>query len=189
MENKGECYPYLSWTAIFSAAIIGVGLNFLLNLFSLGLGISSFSIDLQGKTSLSFAGFICFCISSIIAMFFTGWFAGKLSPPMLQGRLWGAFYGFLAWSLLLIITVLIITNMIQFLAFHSNFTSNLVSVKLTHSAPMLTETIAHITKSSPLSFNIETTKKVLTLNAMLTFILFFLGALSSCIGGFIGYKK
>ncbi|OCH98150.1 hypothetical protein A8135_13415 [Legionella jamestowniensis] len=122
-------------------------------------------------------------------MFFTGWFAGRLSPPFLQGKLWGAFYGFLAWSLLLIITVILITNMIQFLAFHSNFTANLVSIKLTHSSPMLTETTAHLTKKSPLSFNIETTQKVLTLNAMLTFILFFLGALSSCIGGFLGYKS
>ncbi|WED43997.1 hypothetical protein [Legionella cardiaca] len=188
MNNQTKECKYLSWTAVVSAAIIGIGLNFLFNLLSLALGISSFSIDIQGKTTFSLAGYFCFCISSIISMFFTGWVAGKLTPPQPLKKMWGILYGFLAWSLLLILTVVLLTNFIQFLAFHSNFTANLVAIKITNNAPMLTETVADITKNSPLSINIETTKKVLTLNAMLTFILFFLGALASCLGGFIGYK-
>lgn len=180
---------YISWTPIFSAAIIGVGLNFLLNLFALSLGLSSFAIAASGKTYFSFAGFVCFCVSSLIAMFCTGWIAGKLSIPTFQQRIWGAFIGFLAWSLLLIMTIILLMNMIQYVAFHSNFTANLVAVKIANNAPMLTETIAELAEKSPLSINIETTKKVLTLNALLTFLLFFIGALASLLGGYLAYGK
>jgi hypothetical protein len=79
-------------------------------------------------------------------------------------------------------------NMIQFAAFHSNFTSNLVAIKIQNSAPMLTETKAHSIKISPLSLNIETKKKVITLNAFLTFLFFTMGAISSSIGGLIGHR-
>ncbi|KTC99417.1 hypothetical protein [Legionella erythra] len=180
---------YLSWSAIFAGAIAGVGLNFLLNLLSLGLGISSFSIDSEGNTFFSFAGFLCFCLAAVLAMFMTGWIAGKLSPVVVKARAFGLLIGFIAWSMLLIMTIILITNMIQYAAFHSNFTSNLVAIKLTNDAPMLTETVADIKKKSPLHINIETRKKVLTLNALLTFVLFFIGALSSCAGGFLGYTR
>ncbi|KTD16049.1 hypothetical protein EAW55_04590 [Legionella jordanis] len=188
MEANFKRERYISWSAILAAAIIGVGLNFLLNLLSLGLGISSFSISVQGETRFSLAGFFCFCLSAMISMFSTGWIAGRLSPCVLSQR-WGAFYGFLAWCLLLIFTIILITNMIQYSAFHSNFTSNLVAIKLTNNAPMLTQTAADIQQNTPLSINIETNKKVLTLNALLTFILFALGACASVIGGILGYRK
>lgn len=180
---------YLSWSAIFAGAVAGVGLNFLLNLLSLGLGISSFSIDSEGNTFFSFAGFLCFCLAAILAMFSTGWIAGKLTPVVVKARAFGLLIGFIAWSMLLIMTIILITNMIQYAAFHSNFTSNLVAIKLTNDAPMLTETVADTRKKSPLHINIETRRKVLTLNAFLTFVLFFIGSLSGCMGGFLGYTR
>lgn len=185
--NNVERMSYVSWTAIFSAAVVGVGVNFLLNLFSLALGISSFSVKAIGQTLFSFIGFSGFLLSAMIAMFITGWLSGRLSPTVLPRR-WGVVYGFLAWSVLLIITIILITNMIQYMAFHTNFTSNLVSIKLTNNSPMLTETAAHLMQNSPLSFNVETHQKVIVLNAWLTFILFFTGTIASCVGGFIGYK-
>jgi hypothetical protein len=180
---------YVSWTAIISGAFIGLGLNFLLNLFSLAIGLASFTVSSSGKTEFSLIGFMCFGLSSIISMFITGWVAGKLTPPILLNRLWGIFFGFLAWCLLLMITIILLTNMIQYAAFHANFTSNLIAIKITNDAPMFTETHAHALTNSPLSLNIETGKKIITLNAFLTFILFFIGGVSSCLGGYLGYKK
>lgn len=179
---------FISWTAIFSGAVIGVGLNFLLNLLTLGLALSCFSIALSGKTEFSLVGFLCFCVSAMIAMFTTGWIAGKLTPRVLLHPAWGILYGFLAWSVLLIITIILITNMIQYTAFHSNFSSNLTAIKITNNAPMLTQTVADTITNSPLSINVELGKKVIILNALLTFILFFLGGLSSCLGGYLGYR-
>lgn len=179
--------PYISWSALYAGAIAGVGLNFLLNLLALGLGLASFSVSATGKTLFSFWGFSAFIISALAAMFVTGWVAGKLTPRVLANKAWGLLYGFLSWSLLLIFTIILITNFIQYTAFHSNFTSSLVEVKLRNSSPMLTETTAHSVPDSPLSVNIETNKKLITVNAFLTFLLFFIGAAASALGGLIGY--
>lgn len=184
---KKSIIPYISWSALYAGAITGVGLNFLMNLLVLGLGIATFSVHTSGQTNFSGLGFSCFIISALIAMFCTGWVAGKLTPPLLECRRWGLLYGFLSWSLLLIFTIILITNFIQYAAFHSNFTANLIEIRLKSNSPMLTSTTAHSLRSSPLSFNIETNSKIITLNALLTFFLFFIGALASSIGGFIGY--
>ncbi|STX51297.1 Uncharacterised protein [Legionella busanensis] len=177
---------YITWSAIFSAAIVGVGLNFLLNLFALALGIASFTIRSTGKIEFSLWGLICFCIAAIIAMFSTGWLAGRLSYPTLK-RIWGCFIGFLAWALLLIMTIILITNMIQFAVFHANFTSSLVAIKITNDAPMLTEIF--LRGKAPMSVALEVDKKVIILNALITFIMFGLGAGASCLGGYLGYGR
>lgn len=188
MMNK-KTNPYISWTALYAGAIAGVGLNFLMNLLALGLGLASFSVSANGETLFSGWGFGSFIIAALCAMFTTGWIAGKFTPRILEKRAWGFLYGFLSWSLLLIFTIILITNFIQYTAFHSNFTSNLIEIKLRNSSPMLTTTTAHAVPNSPLSFNIETHKKVITLNALLTFLLFFIGATASALGGFFGYGK
>ncbi|STX28998.1 Uncharacterised protein [Legionella beliardensis] len=186
LMNKLKNRTYITWSAIFSAAIAGVGLNFLLNLLALALGIASFTIRLSGKIEFSLWGLICFCIAAVIAMFSTGWLAGRLSYPTLN-RFWGIFIGFLAWALLLIMTIILITNMIQFTIFHANFTSSLVAIKITNDAPMLTEIF--LSGKAPLSVTLEEDKKVIVLNALITFIMFCVGALASCIGGYLGYGR
>lgn len=177
---------YITWSAIISGAIAGVGLNFLLNLLSLAIGISSFTIRSTGKIEFSLLGFVCFCITALIAMFSTGWLAGRLSYPTLK-RIWGCFFGFLAWALLLIITIVIITNMIQFAVFHANFTSSLVAIKIANDAPMLTEIF--LSGKAPMSVVLEADKKVFILNALITFLMFTFGACASCLGGYLGYSR
>lgn len=176
------------WSAIFSGALAGFAINFLLNLLTLAVGISVFSLNSTGTATFSLLGFVVFSGIAIFTMFTTGWIAGRLSPAVLK-RIWGALIGFIAWSLLLIITIVILTNMIQFIAFHSNFTSNpnMVAIKIANNLPMMTET-ANGSKLNPLDINIEKTTKVITLNAYVTFTLFFFGAISSCIGGYLGYR-
>ncbi|STY31237.1 Uncharacterised protein [Legionella wadsworthii] len=188
MNTPAQSISPISWTALFSGALAGVGLNFLLNLLALTIGLCSFSITASGETNLSLWGFGWFILFSLISMFTTGWVAGALSPKILKRKLWGLLIGFLSWSILLIFIIVLLTNMIQYASFHSNFTSNLVEVKIRNDSPMLTETKAHRINNSPLTFNIETHKKIITLNAFLTFLLFFTGALSSSIGGLLGYQ-
>ena len=187
MDTKKIVIPYISWSALFAGAMTGIGLNFLLNLLALGVSLASFSVSTSGETLFSGWGFASFIIMTLCAMFTTGWVAGKLTPRLLEKRAWGILYGFLSWSILLIFTIILITNFIQYAAFHSNFTANLIEIKLKNSAPMLTTTTAHGILNSPLSFNIETHKKVITLNALLTFLLFFIGATASSLGGLLGY--
>ncbi|WP_058535189.1 hypothetical protein [Legionella saoudiensis] len=188
MNSSISKITYLSWSALFGGAVAGVGLNFLFNLLALTLGLACFTVTASGETLFSFWGLFGFILLSLCAMFGTGWIAGALSPKIFKNNCWGLVLGFLSWCILLIFTVILITNMIQYTSFHTNFTSNLVEVKIKSNAPMLTGTVAHNINKSPLSFNIETNKKIITLNAFLTFLLFLLGAISSSIGGYIGYK-
>lgn len=186
---KSKPAAYISWSALYAGAISGVGLNFLMNLLALGLGLACFSVSAEGETRFSGWGFAAFIVTALITMFITGWIAGKLTPRVLQHRAWGLLYGFLSWSLLLIFTIILITNFIQYTAFHTNFTSNLIEIKLRNSAPMLTGTTSHAIPDAPLGINIETQKKVITLNALLTFLLFFIGAVASALGGLKGYGR
>jgi hypothetical protein len=113
--NKKSIIPYMSWSALYAGAITGVGLNFLMNLLVLGLGIATFSVNISGQTNFSGAGFSCFIISALIAMFCTGWVAGKLTPPILEYKAWGLLYGFLSWSLLLIFTIILLLTLFSML--------------------------------------------------------------------------
>lgn len=180
----------LSWTAVISGAIVGFGVNFLLNLLSLAIGLSSFSYTSLNSISFSLPGFSGFIIVAIISMFATGWVAGILSNTQVQLKWWGALYGFIAWGICLIFTTLIITNMIQFSIFHSNFTSqpNFVSIRITNDAPMLTE-VKTSTDRIPAAVESEMATKTIILNAYVTFSLFLIGAISSGVGGYLGFSQ
>lgn len=171
----------VSWTAILIAALSGLGLNFLLNLLSLAIGISVFATQDNNSISVSLTGIVGFIFVAIISMFTTGWIAGKLTIlPNIRKR-WGLLYGFAAWSLSFVMTVVLLMNMIQFTQFHSNFTSkNLTAIKISNQAPMLTETQ---------NSNSETEKRIIALNAYVTFFFFLIGACSSSIGGFLGFNS
>lgn len=188
--NKIIRWPYISWSAIFSGVFTGFGINFLFNLCILALGISLFALNAANVTVLSYFGVSCYVLLSIITMFVTGWVAGRLTPPIFN-RLWGALIGFIAWSVLLFITIIILTNMIQFTAFHSTFTShpNMVAIRIANDSPFMTETKEKMPIQSSLDVNVEKVTKTITLNATATFLLFFLGASSSCIGGLLGYRR
>ncbi len=168
-----------SWTALLVCALTGLGFNFLFNLLSLAVGPSLFSEQSKHLITFSLMSFVGFIVVAIISMFMTGWVAGALSKNTILPKKWGILYGFIAWSLSFIFTVFLLTNMMQFTQFHSNFTSNnLVAVRITNQMPMSTET-----KSA----NAELDNRTITLNAYVTFVLFLVGALSSCIGGYSGY--
>jgi hypothetical protein len=170
----------ISWTAILAGAIVGFGLNFLLNFLGLALGLSIFTEKIHHTLAVSMSGSIAFILVAVISMFSAGWVAGRLTQHSLMRKTWGIVYGFISWSILLIMTVILITNMIQFSYFHTSFTSKeLTGIRITNQQPMLTEAQ---------SVNADIKNKTITLNAQITFLIFLLGASSSCIGGYLGYR-
>ena len=177
MENK----KVFSWTAIFVGALIGLGLTFLLNLLSLAIGMSIFTEQTNQTISFSFIGIVGFFLVAVISMFTTGWIAGKLTILSSIRKHWGFLYGFSAWCVSFIMTVILLMNTLQFTQFHSNFTSkNLTAIKISNQLPMLTQSEGS---------NAETNKKVIALNAYVTFIFFLVGAISSALGGYVGFKE
>jgi hypothetical protein len=178
---KNEKVKVFSWTAVFVGALVGLGLTFLLNLFSLAVGISIFAQQTNDKISISMSGTILFILVAVISTFWTGWVAGRLTVLPSVRKRWGFLYGFCAWCISFIMTVMLLMNTLQFTQFHSNFTSkNLTTIKITNQIPMLTESQGS---------NAETDKKIISLNAYVTFIFFFIGATSSAIGGYVGFRE
>jgi hypothetical protein len=57
---------------------VGVGLSFLLNLFSIAIGLSLVTTSKEGIASLAIGGFLGLVISAIAAMFVAGTTSGYL---------------------------------------------------------------------------------------------------------------
>ncbi|HVY53836.1 MAG TPA: hypothetical protein VHA13_04890, partial [Gammaproteobacteria bacterium] len=48
----------LSWTAVIAGALVGIGLSFLLNIFSISIGLTLIKTSAEGAVSLALGGFI-----------------------------------------------------------------------------------------------------------------------------------
>jgi len=94
--------PSLRWSAVFAGAVCGLGFWILLQL--IGVGISLASVDVDDIHSLRGAGIgttVWSLISPLIAMFFGGMIAGKLSQTY-DRKIAGA-HGLVMWALTAIV--------------------------------------------------------------------------------------
>ena len=109
MHHEGHCgNKHVSWTAIFGGAFAAIGLLFLFNLLSLGLGLTTPTFLNQDMTTLAIPAFIWLFVGGYIILFVAGWVTGKIARHHLEKPCAGFLHGFLAWSLALIISVLVI---------------------------------------------------------------------------------
>lgn len=179
----------ISWSAVITGALIGVGLGFLLNLFSVSIGLSAFTTSTDGLSTLAVGGFIGMLIGVIATMFVSGWVAGYLGQPYCGDKNLGVLYGFTAWCLSLVLAVLLAANFAHFVTNYAAAVSNhpTTNVNMTSdtTAPMVSENKKE-TGDSVVTVNTEKAANAIGATAFVTFILFFIGALSSCFGGFSG---
>ena len=68
-QHDHHCNKRISWSAILTGALVGVGLSFLLNLFGVAIGLSAFSMGDHGPASLAIGGLLGLIASTIIAMY------------------------------------------------------------------------------------------------------------------------
>ncbi|SRR5579883_188694 len=192
-EHKIICLKRISWSAIFVGALVGLGLSFLLNLFSVAIGLTAFITNASALT-LAIGGFIGLLIGVIVAMFVAGYTAGYLGKPYCAPRNLGVMYGFTAWCVALLLGVIFSTHMGHYVSAYSNFITHpryvvvmeadTANAQPTTSAP----TARDDNKSGTVMVDVETqrTGSGLAMGAFIIFILFFVGALASCIGGHCG---
>jgi hypothetical protein len=189
LESTHKCGARcVSWTAIVIGSLIGIGLSFLLNLFSIAIDLSSFSTTQDGLITFAIGGFIGLAIGAFASMFVAGWVAGYLGRGFCIHRNFGALYGFATWSFALILMVLLTSHASGFTAYHTNFETSLnpsvINTTISHSANPL-EAAATTMRMSTQEENIINN---LGKTAFVTFILFFIGAVGSCIGGYFGLE-
>jgi hypothetical protein len=175
-------YKRISWTAILVGAFVGIGLGFLLNLFSIAIGLSIVTTTKEGLVSLAIGGFVGLLIGAIASMFVAGFAAGYLGRPYCIKRNLGALYGFTTWCVALILTVLLTAHMGRYVNYYSNFASNPVVVTNDNVTPAVSASTTH-TDTAVVTVNAQKTTNDIGIGTFLIFILFFVGALSACFGG------
>ncbi|MDI1351957.1 MAG: hypothetical protein PSV35_04180 [bacterium] len=180
-------FKRISWTAILIGAIVGVGLSFLLNLFGLAIGLSAFSAGTMGATTIAIGGVIGLIIGLIASMLLAGYAAGYLGRFYCPMRNLGILYGFTTWTLALILSTIVTTNMSQYVCWYSRNilgTNLIISAHKSNNAA-ITATTEHTNNNKGGSEKVtavNVTPITMATGAYIVFILFFIGALSSCIG-------
>lgn len=185
-----------SWTGIIAGALIAVGLSFLLSLFCAALGLSAFHTSAEGVTTIAIGGVIGMLIGIVAVMFFSGWVAGFLARKSCSTPCVGAIYGITAWCLALVITVVIATHTMEFVSANLYTITNHKITTANVFNNTATKVVANTEVVKPAqhkldltNINDEATTNFLALSLFLTFIMFFMGAIFSAIGGYCGAKS
>jgi hypothetical protein len=184
----------LSWTAIFAGALVGVGLSFLLNLLCACIGLSAFSASSDGATALVISGFVGLVIATFVSMYMAGWVAGYIGRPYVARRHLGELYGFITWSLALLLTVMLASHVTKFVSsFNDSFVMHqqapAVAVTTNEAAPLASQsTVTNVNTGDSTTQTTVNAAKAVSVSAIVTFFLFFIGALASCFGGCIGMR-
>jgi hypothetical membrane protein len=173
--NECKC---LSWQPVVAGALIAVGLSFLLNLFSVAIGLTAFATNSDGVETLAFGGLLGTAIGIIASMFAAGWITGYLSQRHCFKRHLGALYGFLAWCLALLIGIFVASHAQQYVSFYGHFlsgTSDMIQVSNTAAG-----------NAAVAATNMST--KSLVISTYVIFCLFFLSAFACSLGGHCGMR-
>ncbi len=186
-----KCMP---WTGIVAGALIAVGLSFLFSIFGAALGLAALQTTPEGVTTLAIGGYLAMIIGTIAIMYFAGWVAGFSGRNHCSNPHLGAIYGITAWCLGLVLMILLATQTSQFLSSNLYTVTNDVATSQLFSSvntPVVVETInLNPTAKDMQQMNAidQEEARLLTLSLFLTFALFFIGALSSAMGGYCGIK-
>lgn len=182
------CVSGVSWTAVFVGALVGVGIAFLLNLFSVAIGLSAYSLNPDGMITLAIGGLVGMAIGIIVTMFVAGGVAGYLGRAHCYKRNLGVMYGFTTWCLVLIITAVTSAHFGRYLSIYTNFVSKPAIVAVVDEMPAPRH--AAMGNSAPAPkvavMDVMMSPASMGMGAFIIFILFALGALASCFGGHYG---
>ena len=174
-------HPHVCWSAIFAGAFVGVGLGFLLHLFGSAIGLSAYSSTSTGAQAIAIGGILGFLIGVIVSMFAAGYVAGYLGrfqQCMCHG---GIIYGFVTWSMALALSALLIIPLTKY-SFAYKYNLAQTVMQKTTNPNMHTPSAGQPQKVMDDIAAKPTTASELAWSAWIMFILFFIGALSSCLG-------
>lgn len=176
----------LHWTAIFAGAFVGVGLGFLLNMFSTAIGLSAYTAPSNGATVIAIGGVLGLLIGVIASMGVSGFVAGYLGRYSHCYCHGGVIYGFITWSLALILSALLIMPMTHYVSFYEeNIDPNLAPLQVSK-ADVNVSTTSEPNVPAPKMMGAD--PQQLVWNSWILFGVFFLGAFSSCVGACYGMR-
>lgn len=186
--HQNKC---ISWTAIFVGALTALGLGFLLNLLGITMGLSAFKMMSNGSIILAVGGILGIILGSIITMLAAGFVAGYLGRLYCPERNLGIIYGFTTWVIALLLAAAVMGFLGQYIATYTNTINNAISRTIV-TVPINQVTtpagsVSFSTKNGqPDEVMINVTSSNLISGAFIIFILFFIGALFTCLGAHWG---
>lgn len=187
-----------SWSAVIVGALIALGIGFLLNLFSVAIGLTAFAHS-DSATTLAVGGFIGMVIVAIVSMGVGGWVAGHIGANKaychdgVYSCNYGALYGFTAWCLSLVFAVFLSAHMGSFVATSTAMLSGPVAVQgVAVSGVDSKPTVVTVQKNEDsarvtANVNADDAAKAAAMATFVTFFLFFIGALAAAIAGHCAY--
>ncbi|CEG58411.1 hypothetical protein [Legionella fallonii] len=195
ITDDQKCYKttltHIYWTAILAGAFVGVGLGFLLNIFSMAIGLSAYTATANGATAIAIGGILGLLIGVIAAMGTAGFVAGYL------GRFYhcychgGVLYGFITWSIALMLSAILLVPIAHYVDFYEENLNPALTAPTEVSNTKMSDTDVSASASEQKVTSQQTlnmSSKHLAWSGWILFILFFIGALSSCIGACYGMR-
>ncbi|HAF88143.1 MAG: hypothetical protein CMF38_01300 [Legionellaceae bacterium] len=175
----------ISWSAIFIGAFIGLGLSFLLNLFSVAIGLTVFTQTDTNANVLAWGGYIAFLIGIIVAMLAAGYAAGYLGRLYCPKRNLGIVYGFTTWTVSLIFMVIMAAQLSSYVMSYGQFMGY-----DTVRAPMKGYQVTIETNQTASTNIAQATQKnssttvahAMAWSVFMMFLSFMIGAIMCCIG-------
>lgn len=174
----------ISWSAIIVGALVAMGLGFLLNLFSFAIGLSVFSSNSEGAEVLAVGGAVGILVGIIASMLAAGYAAGYLGRSYCPRRNLGILYGFTTWCLALLLSALLAAHSNSYLV---NYTANISNAHIvTAEGNNANQTPNVAIKNSNTNNQINISSQSMAWTAFTVFVLFFVGAVSTCVGAYCG---
>lgn len=101
----------MSWGAVLAGAAIALGLQLLLSLLGVGIGLSTVDPaagDTPGATTFGVATAIYYAIVTLLSLFVGGWVAGHLAG--MPRRIDGLLHGLVTWSVAILLLLYVVTT-------------------------------------------------------------------------------
>ena len=101
----------MSWGAALAGAVVALGLQLLLSLLGLGIGLATIEPavnDTPGATSFGIAAGINSALVTIVSLFVGGWLAGHLAG--VPRRIDGLLHGLVTWSVATLLLLYVVTT-------------------------------------------------------------------------------
>jgi hypothetical protein len=179
------------WSAIISGALVGVGLGFLLQLFGVAIGLSAYHSTSAGAATMAIGGFLGLLIATIASMGAAGFVAGHLGRFHYSHCHGGVIYGFLTWSLALLMAAIFVMPLTHYVTGYNKTLAPkiVVSETMQKNIDVTTESGSKANQNTADQTVVKVSPEALTGSSWVIFLLFFIGAISSCIGACYGMSS
>lgn len=178
-DNSTHHCCAVSWSAIIAGALVAFSLSVLFRLLNTGLGLVTFPESFHAPASLSILAYVWLIICAIVAMFCAGYVAGKIFRHHSSSSCGGFIHGFLAWSLALLLSIMIAAHFAQAGA-------HVLAANVAESTNVEANATQNDATSEQRTEHAATVLGGVTLGI---FFLFLIGAASASLGGYVGAKR